>query len=349
MDDMMGDGPTCLIKTCPSMECKEIITEVEVKDVAPNLLPKFQSYQLRSFVEVNEKLRWCPGPGCEQVAVIDPRGMGPKGTICFCDECKISFCHTCGREPHAPMNCSDMAKWEKKCLDDSETANWMMANTKNCPKCSTRIEKNQGCNHMTCRQCQHHFCWICMGDWADHGERTGGYYSCNKYEEGKDDNEETATAKSDLDRYLHYYTRYHGHSDGQTFAQKQLGLTEGRMAAFQDSEMNDKNTTWADLEFMVHANEQIVKCRRALKYTYGFAFQNFAISPSASDIVKDAIKMKKERFEHLQQLLEAFTERLSELAEKPLHEVDKSQVVNQTSATGKFMTNLLEYAADELE
>jgi hypothetical protein len=29
------------------------------------------------------------------------------------------------------------------------------------------------CNHMTCKQCGHHFCWICMGPWSAHGEATG--------------------------------------------------------------------------------------------------------------------------------------------------------------------------------
>lgn len=55
---------------------------------------------------------------------------------------------------------------------------------------------------------QGQFCWICMGDWGEHGSTTGGFYKCNKYEakEGDGDND-IAKAKAELDRYLHYYKR----------------------------------------------------------------------------------------------------------------------------------------------
>ncbi len=66
-----------------------------------------------------------------------------------------------------------MKKWEKKCKDDSETSNWIVVNTKDCPKCKSAIEKNGGCNHMTCYKCRHEFCWICYGDWRGHS-------ACNK-------------------------------------------------------------------------------------------------------------------------------------------------------------------------
>lgn len=38
---------------------------------------------------------------------------------------------------------------------------------------------------MTCKMCGHEFCWLCLGKWSDHGQKTGGYYNCNKYDELK--------------------------------------------------------------------------------------------------------------------------------------------------------------------
>ena len=50
---------------------------------------------------------------------------------------------------------------------------WVRQNTKECPKCRVHIEKNQGCNHMTCRYCSHEFCWLCMRPYKTHQMATG--------------------------------------------------------------------------------------------------------------------------------------------------------------------------------
>lgn len=178
-----------------------------------------------------------------------------------------------------------------------------------------------------------------MGDWHDHGANTGGYYKCNKYDPnnsaGPEDMSDAARAKRELDRYLHYYKRYHAHSEAQKFAKKQLKETEARMVLLQESTEDAK---WSDVEFLKTANEQLVECRRVLKYTYVFAYY---MNPSAT--------MQKERFEHHQEMLERFTENLSELSEKPLDQMDRTDVVNQTRVVDRFMKNILKYVEEGLD
>ena len=38
--------------------------------------------------------------------------------------------------------------------EDIANALWVAANTKKCPRCTTAIEKDEGCNHMSCRKCR---------------------------------------------------------------------------------------------------------------------------------------------------------------------------------------------------
>lgn len=67
-----------------------------------------------------------------------------SGTIVKCS-CGYRFCFSCHREAHAPATCEQVKQWERKCKDDSETEHWKYANTKDCPKCQTSVEKNGGC------------------------------------------------------------------------------------------------------------------------------------------------------------------------------------------------------------
>eukprot|EP00638_Chattonella_subsalsa_P015431 CAMPEP_0117848098 /NCGR_PEP_ID=MMETSP0949-20121206/20196_1 /TAXON_ID=44440 /ORGANISM="Chattonella subsalsa, Strain CCMP2191" /LENGTH=470 /DNA_ID=CAMNT_0005694849 /DNA_START=125 /DNA_END=1536 /DNA_ORIENTATION=- len=284
-------------------------------------LTKYQQFSLDSFVDINRTLRWCPGAGCPK-AVKAPVQAAHVQCTCGC-----AFCFKCAEESHAPAACKELARWKEKCQNESETANWILANTKRCPKCSTRIEKNQGCNHMTCRQCKEEFCWICMGPWSEHGANTGGYYKCNRFEsKASPEDNDAARAKAELDRYLHYYQRYHGHHQAQKYAEKQQAATEQRMVELQEA---SEGSTWIDVQFLKNATDQLIECRRALKYTYVYGYYLPDSSPH------------KSLFEDHQENLEKFTEHLSGLSEMSFDRMERTEVINYTRVTGKFLNTIL--------
>ena len=50
-------------------------------------------------------------------------------------------------------------------LDDEDKKFMMLAKGakfKQCPSCKFWVEKNEGCDHMTCR-CKYEFCYVCGG------------------------------------------------------------------------------------------------------------------------------------------------------------------------------------------
>jgi hypothetical protein len=63
----------------------------------------------------------------------------------------------------------EKAEAERRAREREEAANQRekARTTKKCPKasCAKRIERNEGCGHMTCHQCKTDFCWSCKVIW----------------------------------------------------------------------------------------------------------------------------------------------------------------------------------------
>ena len=167
-----------------------------------------------------------------------------------------------------------------------------------------------------------------MGSWTEHNTQTGGYYKCNRYDAAKPEPGESAAskAKAELERYLHYYKRYHGHDQALKFAVGQRETADRRMAEQQESQ----RSSWIDVQFLKQAAEQVIDCRRVLKYTYVLGY-------SLADDTAE-----KRLFEHHQEMLEKNTEKLHEYTEQPLSMLERSQVVNHTRVTERFMSSLLQ-------
>ncbi len=70
-------------------------------------------------------MRWCPAPNCSNA--IKAQYYDAQQVTCSCGH---SFCFGCGEPWHDPIKCKWLKRWIKKCDDDSETSNWIAANTK---------------------------------------------------------------------------------------------------------------------------------------------------------------------------------------------------------------------------
>jgi hypothetical protein len=117
--------------SCPAIQCMQCSLHVSLEMVrallsAEPTLTKYHSLALAEFVQSHKLLRWCPGPNCSIVFKV--RERLPKRVAC--SNCTFTCCFQCGEAYHLPADCECYRRWLLKCQDDSETANYILANTK---------------------------------------------------------------------------------------------------------------------------------------------------------------------------------------------------------------------------
>ncbi|KAJ0338447.1 hypothetical protein COL922a_005574 [Colletotrichum nupharicola] len=321
---------------CPAEGCGRIIDSKSLDLlVTPELGSRYHELLNRTYVEDKDSLKWCPAPDCPNAVEcpIKKKDLDRIVPTVAC-ACGHRFCFGCILNDHQPAPCELVKRWLKKCADDSETANWISANTKECPKCNSTIEKNGGCNHMTCRKCKHEFCWMCMGLWSEHGT---SWYNCNRFEEKSGTEARDAQAKSriSLERYLHYYNRYANHEQSAKLDKDIYHKTEKKMVQLQTA----SGMSWIEVQYLNQASQTLQTCRQTLKWTYAFAF--YLARNNLTSI-----------FEDNQKDLEMAVEALSEMFEKPVTELcDKKlkvDIMDKTSYCKKRRIILLEDTADNL-
>lgn len=329
-----GEGEAARIK-CPGDACNKTI-DVKSLDLllTSDLTDRYHELLMRTYVDDRENLKWCPAPNCVYAIEcgVKKRDLNRIVPTVQC-ECRYNFCFGCTLADHQPCPCSLVKKWLKKCEDDSETANWISANTKECPKCHSTIEKNGGCNHMTCRKCRHEFCWMCMGIWSEHGT---SWYNCNRYEEksGTDARDAQAKSRQSLERYLHYYNRYANHEQSARLDKDIYHKTEKKMTLLQGA----SGLSWIEVQYLEEASRALQQCRQTLKWTYAFAY--YLARNNMTEI-----------FEDNQKDLEMAVENLSEMFEKPTDQLAalKVEMMDKTSYCNRRRVILLDDTAKRLK
>ena len=97
--------------------------------------------------------------------------------------------------------------------------------------------------------------------WSDHTS-----HQCNAYR-SKDETTSQSKARDDLDRYLHYFTRYQVHNESLKLEEKLVEHVSRHKISLRD----DLNS-YTNKRALDRAVDVLRLCRSTLKYTYAFAF-----------------------------------------------------------------------------
>ena len=299
----------CMNTKCKLEANKEFILKQFEK--SKDLCDQYLKLCENDVIKFCDDFRHCPGAECNYIF-----WAKPLARRVICKSCTTQFCFLCTYSYHAPNSCDTIRKWYIKCHDDSETRNYLLVHTQDCPACKVCIEKNGGCSHMTCNRCKHEFCWVCLNDWKTHGAS----YDCNRYKANPTQDQ----AREALNRYTHYYHRWINHANSLKFEKE---FKEKCDLKIKDKIMNGTCGTLVDWEFLIEAADILTKARYTLQYTYPYAYY----------LENNEIKLL---FENIQAELEREVENLSHSLEKA-NLNDKYNIKTQMNIVEKRRKTLL--------
>eukprot|EP00026_Physarum_polycephalum_P004217 Phypoly_transcript_04234.p1 GENE.Phypoly_transcript_04234~~Phypoly_transcript_04234.p1 ORF type:complete len:612 (+),score=126.47 Phypoly_transcript_04234:129-1964(+) len=336
---------------CLHHKCNTHVSDNFIKQlVSPATFEKYLRFVTKNFVRENDTVRWCPTPGCQSAITFDQSNSSSDSAIVQCNYCGNQFCFKCHNEAHAPATCEQMKLWAK----ESEVFNWRTINCRECPKCNVSVEKNGGCNHMTCQQCKYEWCWVCMRAWKGQKKKKKKKKKDKEQDKGKRKSkrkkmeEERERKQLAMKKYLHYNERYEFHEEAKKAEVELRTQASAKIKALQD------NFTRPEVQFIENAVNELLECRIALKYTYVFAyylFQDTDSAPPSPDLAAHAAQYSskgaaKDLFEMLQEDLTKTTDRLLEVVELLLRRTDtelivmKLDAINHTNLARKKRENL---------
>ncbi|KAG2468762.1 RN217 ligase, partial [Polypterus senegalus] len=78
-----------------------------------------------------------------------------------CPACQFVWCFKCHSPWHEGVNCREYKKGDKLLRHWASEIEHGQRNAQKCPRCKIHIQRTEGCDHMTCSQCNTNFCYRC--------------------------------------------------------------------------------------------------------------------------------------------------------------------------------------------
>ncbi|XP_068581155.1 E3 ubiquitin-protein ligase RNF14-like isoform X2 [Cebidichthys violaceus] len=186
--------------SCPEADCSATPTPPQVKClVGEELFSRYDRLLLQSTLDCMADVVYCPRSVCASAVIVEKSSTAAQCSVCsfaFCVHCRKTYHGTDAclekktrkiQEANADLPQSQeglRALWDdyssgsqqrqrllenrygrsvlRGTVDECLSEDWIVFNSKNCPHCFKKIQKNGGCNVMTCSQCRQMFCWLCL-------------------------------------------------------------------------------------------------------------------------------------------------------------------------------------------
>ncbi|XP_029352858.1 E3 ubiquitin-protein ligase RNF217 [Echeneis naucrates] len=146
--------------SCPIPECSGSLDDgMVISHLANEDLAKY-----RYFLELNQlDSSTKPCPQCSHFTSLkkhNPNHSEHKYKI-QCSNCQFVWCFKCHAPWHNGLKCRDYRKGDKLLRTWASVIEHGQRNAQKCPQCKIHIQRTEGCDHMTCAQCNTNFCYRC--------------------------------------------------------------------------------------------------------------------------------------------------------------------------------------------
>jgi len=148
MSTQSWDSITCWVPRCDAvLQYKDM-----EKFAAPSDFERYNEFLTRRAMGDEETYILCAHPGCRSGGYADLKSI----SFFDCPVCRGRTCVTCHIRYHAGEPCPESQEVKRRAqADEDATVAEIARISKLCPnECGTSIEKNEGCDHMTCK-CGH--------------------------------------------------------------------------------------------------------------------------------------------------------------------------------------------------